>query len=438
MSGRRSESSNIPLPFHPAHHEVGRVFLFSNPPMSAKPSHPAVPADSLWSTLRSFPRPVWVLFAGVFLNKFGTFVVPFLTIYLTRRGFTNAEAGLALGAYGLGRIAAGFLGGHLADTLGRRHTIVLSTVLSAVSMLLLSQATSLTAITLLTGLASFTGEMYVPACAALLTDLAPAGQRVTLFSAYRIAFNAGWALGPATAAFLASHSFTWLFLGDALSSLLFAGIAWRWLPRGAVGNREAGWAAAAGVLRADRRFRRVLISTVLIGVALHQLVSTYGLYIASLGLGDGVYGSLLSFNGLLVLICELPLTRLTGRHLARHAMAVGYLLMGVGLAWNLVATSASALFVGIAVLTVGEMVFAPVASAYVASLAPSNMRGRYMGSWGMANSLSMALAPTLGMAAFNWSPAVLWAACGLLSVLAALAIVGEPKLRKPGLVPAMS
>ena len=61
-----------------------------------------------------------------------------------------------------------------------------------------------------------------------------------------------------------------------------------------------------------------------------------------------------------------------------------------------------------------------------------------MGSWGMANSLSMALAPTLGMAAFNWSPAVLWAACGLLSVLAALAIVGEPKLRKPGLVPAMS
>jgi MFS family permease len=404
--------------------------------MNAIAPSPPVATDSLWSTLRSFPRPVWVLFAGVFLNKFGTFVVPFLTIYLTRRGFTPAEAGVALGAYGLGRIAAGFLGGHLADTFGRRNTIVLSTVLSAVSMLLLSRADTLTAITLLTGLASFTGEMYVPACAALLTDLAPPGQRVTLFSAYRIAFNAGWALGPATAAFLASRSFTWLFLGDALSSLLFAGIAWTWLPRGARVNREAGWAEAAGVLRADRRFGRVLVATLFIGVALHQLVSTFGLHLRALGRGDEVYGALLSFNGLLVLVCELPLTRLTRRHSARHAMAVGYVLMGAGLAWNLMAVSTPALFAGMAILTLGEMVYAPVASAYVAGLAPSNMRGRYMGSWGMANSLSMALAPSLGMAAFHWSPAALWAGCGLVAVIAAVAIVGEPRPTKPVLVPA--
>ncbi len=313
---------------------------------------------------------------------------------------------------------------------------MLSTVLSAVSMLLLSKAESLAVITLLTGLASFTGEMYVPACAALLTDLAPAGQRVTLFSAYRIAFNAGWALGPATAAFLASRSFTWLFLGDALSSLLFAGIAWIWLPRGARANREAGWAEAAGVLRTDRRFRRVLVATLFIGVALHQLVSTYGLHLTALGRGDAVYGALLSFNGLLVLVCELPLTLLTRRHAARHAMAVGYVLMGVGLAWNVLAVSTPALFAGMAILTLGEMVYAPVASAHVAGLAPSNMRGRYMGSWGMANSLSMALAPGLGMAAFHWSPAGLWAGCGLLALVAAAAILGEPRPAKPVLVPA--
>src|SRR5262245_56193947 len=172
------------------------------------------PADSLFATLRSFPRPVWILFAGVFLNKFGTFVVPFLTIYLTRRGFTNAEAGLALGAYGLGRIASAVIGGHLADTFGRRRTIVLSMTLAAVSMLLLSQARTLPVIAALTALASLTGEMYMPACTALLTDLAPPHQRVTAFSAYRLAFNGGWAFGPAVAAFLAAHSFTWLFVGD--------------------------------------------------------------------------------------------------------------------------------------------------------------------------------------------------------------------------------
>ena len=143
----------------------------------------AVPSnESLLTTLRSFPRPVWILFVGVFLNKFGTFVVPFLTLYLPRQGFTPRDAGLAIGAYGLGRLGAAFIGGHLADTFGRRKTIVLSMVLAAVSMLLLSQARSLSAIVLLTGLASLTGELYLPACGALLADLVPEHQRVTAYA----------------------------------------------------------------------------------------------------------------------------------------------------------------------------------------------------------------------------------------------------------------
>ncbi len=395
--------------------------------MKTHPPSSAQPADSLLATLKSYPRPVWILFAGVFLNKFGTFVMPFLTLYLSRRGFTNAEAGIAFGAYGLGRIGAAFLGGHLADTLGRRNTIILSTTLAAASMLLLSQAATLPAITLLTGLVSLTGEMYVPACAALLIDLAPVHQRVTMFSTYRMAFNAGWAIGPATAAFLAAHSFTWLFVGDALTSLLFAAIAWRWLPRGGTRQKEAGWSEAALVISRDGRFLRVLLSTLLIGLALHQVLSTFGLHITSLGLGDSVYGSLLSFNGLLVLLCELPLTRVTRRYPPRSMVAAGYLLMGAGLTLNVVLHTAPTLFFGMAVLTLGEMTFAPVASAYVASLAPANLRGRYVGSWAMANSLSMMLAPSLGMAVFTFSPAALWFACGVLAVLAAVTIASKSR-----------
>jgi hypothetical protein len=223
--------------------------------------------EPLLTTLRSFPRPVWILFAGVFLNKFGTFVVPFLTIYLTRQGFSTADAGLAIGAYGLGRLGAAFIGGHLADTLGRRKTIVLSMVLAAVSMLLLSQARTLPAIVLLTGLASLTGELYLPACAALLADLVPEHRRVTAYAAYRLSFNAGWAFGPAAAAFLAAHSFLWLFVGDAITSVLFAVVAWFLLPRGVrSAQAEAGWGEAWTVLRQDRRMHQVALATLLIGL----------------------------------------------------------------------------------------------------------------------------------------------------------------------------
>jgi len=393
-------------------------------------THTPPQPQPLLSTLRSFPRPVWVLFAGVFLNKFGTFVVPFLTIYLTRRGFSATEAGMAFGAYGVGRIAAALLGGQLADTIGRRNTILVSMLSTAVIMLLLSQAESLLAITLLTACVSLTGEMYVPACAAMLADLTPPHQRVTTFSTYRMAFNAGWAFGPAAAAFIAAHSFTWLFIGDAITSLLFAVIAWRWLPKVRSNTKEAGWSEAVSVIVRDGRFRQVALATLFIGLALHQVVSTFGLHVTSLGFSDATYGTLLSFNGLLVLCCELSLTRVTSRYPARLMMATGYLLMGLALTLNLVFHTVPTLFVVMAVLTLGEMIFAPVATAYVSSLAPANMRGRYIGGWAMANSLSMALAPNLGMALFGWKPAALWMACGVTALLAAITIVRNSSERR--------
>lgn len=402
--------------------------MMTNPPTT----HPS--PESLLTTLRSFPRPVWILFVGVFINKFGTFVLPFLTLYLTRRGFSTSDAGLAIGAYGLGRIGAGFIGGQLADSIGRRKTIVLSMVLAAVSMTLLSQAQSLTAIVLLTGLASLTGEMYLPAAAALLIDQVPPERRVTAFSAYRMAFNAGWAFGPAAAAFLAAHSFVWLFIGDALSSVLFAVVAWKWLPgQVCTGQAEAGWKQAWSKMRENGKMLQVVLATLFMGLLIHQMVTTYGLHVTSLGHADATYGALLSLNGLLVVLFELPLTTWTRRLPARPVIAVGYLLMGLGLTINVVGHRLPALVVGMVIFTLGEMTYAPVISAYVASLAPERMRGRYMGTWSLSNSLSLTIAPNLGMMIFARSPIGLWISCGFMAVLGAVTILAKFPSRDPAL-----
>src|SRR6478609_739075 len=76
------------------------------------------------SDLRGMPRPVWFLLAGSFVNRFGSFVLPFLALYLTHRGYTVAQAGLALSAYGVGSASAAAAGGVLADHVGRRSTIL--------------------------------------------------------------------------------------------------------------------------------------------------------------------------------------------------------------------------------------------------------------------------------------------------------------------------
>src|SRR5690349_20575425 len=115
------------------------------------------PAQTLIANLRTLPRAAWVLFAGTFINRFGGFVVPFLTLYLTGQGYSVGAAGLAVSAYGAGNLLASLIGGHLADKLGRKQTIVLSTFGAAITMMLLSQAHALPLIvglTFVTGLVS--------------------------------------------------------------------------------------------------------------------------------------------------------------------------------------------------------------------------------------------------------------------------------------------
>src|SRR5712671_3820625 len=226
---------------------------------------------SLAQNLRSLPRGAWILFVGTFLNKFGTFVMPFLAIYMTGLGYTTAQAGLAIASYGCGVLCASLLGGYLADRLGRRKTIVLSMFSGAAVMLCLSQAHSLPVIVLLSGAAGMTGELYRPASSALLADLVPAGQRVTAFAAYRMSFNAGWAFGPATAGLLAKKSFGWLFVGDAVTSVLFGLVAWFALPAGLRGTRaENSILETIRVLRTDRRFRQVVCAALVIGLVFVQ------------------------------------------------------------------------------------------------------------------------------------------------------------------------
>jgi MFS family permease len=388
---------------------------------------------SLRENLRTLPRGAWILFFGSFLNKFGTFVLPFLAIYMTRLGYTSAQAGLAIGAYGVGTLGACLLGGYLADRLGRRKTIVLSMASAALAMLSLSQARGLPLIVLFSGLAGLTGELYRPASSALLADLVPAGQRVTAFAAYRMALNAGFAFGPATAGLLAKHSFLWLFVGDAATSLLYGLVAWFALPSGLRGTRtDNSLRETWNVLRTDQRFRQILCASLAIGLVFVQVFSTMSLEITRNGFSPSIYGLVISLNGALVVLCELPLTTFTKRYPVRRMIALGYLLIGVGFASNALTRTLPLLAFTVVLFTLGEMIAMPLAGAYVADLAPAHQRGLYMGTYGMVWSVAFIFGPSLGMMLFAVSPLALWCGCGLLGLLAAGLILPEPR-RFPGL-----
>ena len=95
---------------------------------------------SFFHDIRLLPRPFWVLVGATFVNRFGIFVWPFLTLYITRSGHSATQASWAVAAYSGGGFFAALLGGWLADRLGRNVTLALSALGGAACMLLLSQA----------------------------------------------------------------------------------------------------------------------------------------------------------------------------------------------------------------------------------------------------------------------------------------------------------
>jgi MFS family permease len=381
---------------------------------------------SLRENLRALPRGAWILFFGTFLNKFGTFVVPFLAIYMTRLGYSTAQAGLPIAAYGIGTLGACLLGGNLADRVGRRKTIVLSMFSAAAAMLCLSQARGLPLIILFSGVAGLTGELYRPASSALLADLVPAGRRVTAYAAYRMAFNAGWAFGPATAGLLAKKSFTLLFVGDAATSVLYGLVAWFALPAGLRGHRESGAITETfRVLCEDKRLRQVVCACLVIGLVFVQVFSSMSLEITCSGFSAATYGLVISLNGALVVLCELPLTTITKRFPARRVIAIGFLLIGIGFSSNLLTRTLPLLLLTTSLFTFGEMIAMPVTGAYVADLAPESRRGQYMGIYGMVWAAAFVFGPSLGMWLFGISRTGLWLSCGLLGLLAAAIISSQ-------------
>ena len=397
--------------------------------------------SSLIADLRALPRAFWILFAGTFINRFGTFVWPFLAIYLTRQGYSLTAASFAVSAFAVGALCGGLTGGWLADHIGRRNTIVTGTFLSALSFMLLYTAATLPAIVACTFLAGLTSGIYHPAIGALLADIVPPAQHLRAYAAIRAAANAGFACGAATGGIIANYSFFWLFAGDAITTALYGCIALLWLPHGLRAAREktARWGESLKHIAGDRPFHALWISAFLAALVYTQFASTYSLHIIRSGLHfdafgfhigpETVYGLLVGWNGLFVMLGELPLTTATIRFDPRRVMSLGYVLVGVGFAMNALAHSIFALWIAMTIFTFGEMICAPTTSAQAARFAPERMRGRYMGALGLSWNIAGILGPLIGFRLLAFDPLFVWLLCGLLGLGAAFTIwrFGRPR-----------
>ena len=273
-------------------------------------------------------------------------------------------------------------------------------------------------------------ELYRPAATALIGDLVQPEQRLAAFGMYRFAINLGFAIGPATAGFLADRSFFYLFAGDAVTSFVYGIVALVALPHGVRSSgKDEKPAEGVRVALRDRRFVFFLAATLFLTLVEFQVHSTFPLHIAKLGYAPTIYGVLISINGVMIVLFELLITSWTQRFPPQPLIALGYSLTGIGYAMTGIADSVPFLAFTVTIWTLGEMTWAPVTGAYVTGLAPERYRGRYMGLWHSTFSLGMLLGPFLGTLLYAKSPAALWITCLAVGLVAAALALVKPKVK---------
>lgn len=372
------------------------------------------------SQLRTLPRSFWILIGATFVNRFGLFVWPFLTIYITRNGNTAAEAGWAVAAYSAGAFGAAILGGWLADRLGRNICLALASLGSAGCMLVMSQASDWRTLFVIAFATGLIGESGQPAGNALIQDLVPADRRVLAFALHRFAINLGWSFGPAVAGLLAESSFFWLFAVDAVTSAFFGIIAWTSLPHGRrTAAHLAGWGPALASIRNNRPFLALAASCLCVAWIFRQGSTSFPLHFERSGLPMSWCGLVLAMNGVMICLLEIPLSSATRVWPVRIMLALGYLLMSGSFLILLGAGSITAFTLTMAVFTLGEMFAFSRQQAYAASLAPEDMRGRYTGFLSFSWAAGGILTSIVSMRVYETNPALLWSITAVLGIIAA-------------------
>ncbi len=382
-------------------------------------------SKELLAAFRRLPAPFWVLAGGTFVNRFATFLVPFITLYMKRSGYSTSQMATAIMAYAIGGFCCGFIAGPIADRFGRNRVMAISLFLEACCVLSMGFADSYLAIVIIMGMAGFVSQGAHPATQALIADIVPDKDRVAAQLAIRVAINAGWAFGPAVAGFVVvSHSYLWLFAADAITSACFAVLAWFFLPRGnSVGRNGARWAPALRALRSCPTMIAIMVATLCASFVFRQLCTTVNLHIMDHGYNEAHCGVVQSINGIIIILFEIPLTALTAWITYRAGVAVGFLMLGLGIAVNWLGGSLWLVSTGMVVFTVGEMLCLPRHAAWVQQLSPASMRGRFSGlvafSWLGGNLIGS----WVGLELYAKNPATLWLVCGAAGVLAALVLM---------------
>lgn len=383
-------------------------------------------ANTYRNAYSGLSRSTWLLSLVMLINRSGTMVIPFMTLYLTSKemGYSVGQAGIVFGLFGAGAFTGAFFGGKLTDKIGFYPVQLITLIGGGILFIVLGQMKSYALICVFTYLLSFVNEAFRPANSTAIAFYSKEENRTRSYALNRLAINVGWALGSAIGGVLAKHSYELLFWVDGITNIIAALLMWSFLKPVDYKPVKQTTTDPRPIRSAyrDNTYLLFIVITMLFASCFFQIFTNLPVYFKKeLHFSEPYIGLLMSVNGMVIAAIEMVLIyKLDGKRKNTAYITAGVGLVGLSfLMLNIPGVAAMLAFAMIVCITFGEMLSMPFMNTYWITRTQNSNRGQYAALYTMAWSAAQCLGPLLGaQVAEHYSFTLLWWIVGALALFA--------------------
>lgn len=394
---------------------------------------------------RGLSKEIYILFFSRIINCIGGFVHPLMSLILTNKiGLTASDAGKFVTVLAICQVPCMLLGGKLADSFGRKKTIVIFQLVGALVLMVCGfiPVSILTAVLLI--ISSCLYSLSYPAFDALNADITTSKNRQAAYSLLYMGVNIGFSIGPILGGLLYANFLPLVFIGDAITTLIALFLVVVFIKESKDKNVEEQ--KKENILEADVEgstlkvlLQRPIIIIFSCIILLYQFsYSQWGfalpIHLADIfGSQNGAkyFGLLGACNGLVVIFFTPIAVTATKKINNVKVMAIGGVLYAVAFAIFGVTKIMPIFFIAVFIMTVGEVLISINEGVFIANNTPASHRGRIS-----------SLIPLISGAGYAFGPSIIggvidaqgmytaWMVTSLVVAVGAIAMFSLNRLRK--------
>jgi predicted MFS family arabinose efflux permease len=354
------------------------------------------------NTFKGLSKEVWWLSLITLINRSGTMVIPFLSLYLNKNlNFSISDVGIIMSFWGLGSLVGTWLGGKLTDKIGYYKVMFSSLLLTGIFFFLLQYVSTFIGFCAGIFTVMLVADIFRPAMFVALSAYSKPENKTRSVTLIRLAINLGFSAGPAIGGFIISNiGYASLFWVDGITCVLAAILLIKVLhPKKSKVLDTVKVENPVSVYK-DKAFWIFFIAMFIFGFTFMQYFSTMPLYYKDVSLlNEFEIGLLMGFNGFFIFLFEMPLIKWLEDNVNDKVKLIlnGLFLVGLSFLILNISSWVGVLIIGMLLMTIGEMIAFPFSNSFAIERGKKGNQGEYMAMYAISFSLASIFSHNTGM-----------------------------------------